>query len=179
MIRNGRIMTRQTGSLFRNTRFMNRKTGSLFRNTKFMNRKTGSLFRNTRFMNRKTGSLFRNIRFMIRLTGSLTSSGTVYLTTRNGTPQTTFCRVKFLTPRPGIHSKQYKQQKKVERAHQRKVNWDKYQKSILFTYCLKNLTCQSYLVFCYQRLEVRVLKFNAEILAWLRLYYTKKHILMV
>ena len=58
MIRNGRIMTRQTGSLFRNTRFMNRKTGSFFRNTRFMNRKTGSL----------------------------TSSGTVYLTTRNDTP---------------------------------------------------------------------------------------------
>ena len=65
---------------------MTRQTGSLFRNTRFMNRKTGSLFRNTRFMNRKTGSLFRNTRFMIRLTGSLTSSGTVYLTTRNDTP---------------------------------------------------------------------------------------------
>ena len=136
MIRNGRIMTRQTGSLFRNTKFMNRKTGPLFRNTWFMirntrcmtrimwiydskyemhdsnyvdlwfevgaawielrwfmirngrimTRQTGSLFRNTRFMNRKTGSLFWNTRYMIRLTGSLTSSGSVYLTTRNDTP---------------------------------------------------------------------------------------------
>ena len=153
MIRNGRIMTRQTGSLFRNTKFMNRKTGSLFRNTWFMirntrcmtrimwiydskyemhdsnyvdlwfevgaawielgwfmirngrimTRQTGSLFRNTRFMNRKTGSLFWNTRYMIRLTGSLTSSGSVYLTTRNDTPppQTTFCRVIILPPRPG------------------------------------------------------------------------------
>ena len=54
-----------------------------------MNRNSGKLceiVRNTRFMNRKTGSLFRNTRFMVRLTGSLTSSGTVYLTTRNDTP---------------------------------------------------------------------------------------------
>ena len=58
-------------------------------------------------MNRKTGSLFRNTRYMIRLTGSLTSSGSVYLTTRNDTPppQTTFCRVIFLPPRPGIVSR--------------------------------------------------------------------------
>ena len=42
-------------------------------------------------------SMNRNTRFMIRLTGSLTSFGT-----RNGTPpQTTFCRVIFLSPRPG------------------------------------------------------------------------------
>ena len=136
MIRNGRIMTRQTGSLFRNTRFMNRKTGSLFWNTRYMirntrcmtrimwiydskyemhdsnyvdlwfevgaawielgwfmirncrimTRQTGSLFRTTRFINRKTGSLFWNTSYMIRLTGSLTSSGSVYLTTRNDTP---------------------------------------------------------------------------------------------
>ena len=76
----------------------------LIRNGRTMTRKTGSSFRNTRFMNRKTGSWFRNTRFMIRITGSLTSSGTVYLTTRIETPDevlsshisTTSPRVAFL-----------------------------------------------------------------------------------
>ena len=89
-------------------RFMIRSRGRMNRitliydsNGRIMTRQTGSLFRNTRFMNRKPGSLFWNTRYMIRLTGSLTSSGSVYLTTRNDTPQTTFCRVIFLPPRPG------------------------------------------------------------------------------
>ena len=62
----------------------------MIQNTGWMNRNMGIYDSKRQIYDLKDRVKFRNTRFIFRITGSLTSSGVVYLTTRNDIPQDNF-----------------------------------------------------------------------------------------